>query len=68
MSLATSIIPFYLDKGFHLRMSFDPDTTSYELTRNRLIAAEAQDIIERIKELLEFGRQRAFKLQVIIEK
>ena len=42
-------------------MSFDPDTTSYELTRNRLMAAEAQDITERIKELLEFGRQRAFK-------
>ena len=56
-SSATGIIPFYLNKGFHLRMSFDPDTINYESTRDRLIAAEAQDITERMKELLEFGCQ-----------
>ena len=32
-SSATSLSPFYLDKGFHPRMSFDPHITTYESTR-----------------------------------
>lgn len=33
---ATSITPFYLNKGFYPRISFDPDTSDYETTRERL--------------------------------
>lgn len=33
-----------MNKGFHPRTSFDPDSTSYETTRERLEAAKAEDI------------------------
>ena len=57
-SSATSMTPFYFNKGFHPRMSFDPDTTSYESTRERLEARKADDIAIRMEELLAFGRQQ----------
>jgi len=39
-----SMISFYFNKEFHLRMSFDSDTTDYETTRERLEARKADDI------------------------
>lgn len=40
--------PFYLNKGFHPRMSFAPNTATYE----RLLAMKADDIAEHMEELL----------------
>ena len=57
-SSATSLSPFYLNKGFHPRMSFGPDTTTYESTRERLQATTASDIASRMEELLAYGTQR----------
>ncbi len=59
--------PFYFNKGFHPRMSFDPDTTDYETTRERLEARKADDIAIRMKELLSFGRQQLEKTKLVIE-
>jgi len=42
-SSATAMSPFYFNKGFHPRMSFDPDTTDYETTRQRIEARKADD-------------------------
>lgn len=50
-----------MNKGFHPRMSFDPDTTSYETTRERLEAIRAKDISSKMKELLEYGRNILIK-------
>jgi len=38
-------------------MSFDSDMTDYEKTRERLEAKKANDIVIRMKELLNFDRQ-----------
>jgi len=40
-----SMISFYFNKDFHFRMSFDSDTTDYEITRERLKARKADDIV-----------------------
>jgi len=43
--LITSMILFYFNKEFHLRMSFDSDTTDYKTTCERLEARKADDIV-----------------------
>jgi len=48
-------------------MSFDSDTTDYETTRERLEVRKANDIVIRIKELLNFDRQQLKKMKLIIE-
>ncbi len=45
---------FYFNKSFHLRMSFNSDTTNYKITRARIKARKIDDIIVKIKELLIF--------------
>jgi len=40
-----SMISFYFNKDFHSRMSFDSDTTDYEIIRERLKARKADDIV-----------------------
>jgi len=61
------MISFYFNKEFHLRMSFDSDTTDYETTRKRLEARKADDIVIQMKELLSFDRQQLKKIKLIIE-
>ncbi len=63
----TSMIFFYFNKEFHPRMSFDSDTTDYETTRERLEVRKADDIVIRMKELLNFDRQQLKKTKLIIE-
>ncbi len=48
-------------------MSFDSDTTDYEIIRERLKARKADDIVIRMKELLSFGRQQLKKTKLTIE-
>jgi len=62
-----SMISFYFNKDFHPRMSFDSDTTDYEITRERLKARKADDIVIRMKELLSFDHQQLKKTKLIIE-
>ena len=63
----TSMILFYFNKEFHSRMSFDSDTIDYETPHERLEARKADDIVIRMKELLNFGRQQLKKTKLIIE-
>jgi len=58
---------FYFNKSFHLRMSFDSDTTDYETTHERLEAKKADDIIIQMKELLNFDCQQLEKTKQIIK-
>ncbi len=46
---------FYFNKSFYLRISFDLNTTNYEITRARIKARKINDIIIKIKELLIFN-------------
>lgn len=66
-SSASSMTHFYLNKGFHPRMSFAPDISSYESTRERLQAARADNIAKRMEEMLEFGRSRLVESQKIMK-
>jgi len=61
------MIFFYFNKEFHPRMSFDSDTTDYETTHERLEVRKADDIVIRMKELLNFDRQQLKKTKLIIE-
>ncbi len=62
-----SMISFYFNKDFHSRMSFDSDTTDYEITRERLEARKVDDIIIWMKKLLIFDRQQLKKTKQITE-
>jgi hypothetical protein len=48
-------------------MSFDSDTIDYETTHERLEVRKADDIVIRMKELLNFDRQQLKKTKLIIE-
>ncbi len=63
----TSMIFFYFNKEFHFWMSFNSDTTDYEMTCKRLEARKTDDIIIQMKELLSFNHQQLKKMKLIIE-
>ncbi len=65
--LIISMTSFYFNKSFHLRMSFDSDTTNYETIRERLEARKADDIVIQMKELLIFDHQQLKKMKQIIK-
>ncbi len=62
-----SMISFYFNKDFHSRMSFDSDTIDYKITRERLKARKADDIVIWMKELLSFDHQQLKKTKLIIK-
>jgi len=62
-----SMISFYFNKEFHSWMSFDSDTTNYEITHERIEARKADDIVIQMKELLNFDHQQLKKTKLIIE-
>ncbi len=55
--LITSMILFYFNKEFHSWMSFDSNTTDYEMTCKQLEARKINDIVIWMKELLSFDHQ-----------
>ncbi len=63
----TSMTFFYFNKEFHSWMSFDSDTTDYEMTHEQLKARKANDIVIWMKELLSFNYQQLKKMKLIIE-
>ena len=58
---------FYFNKDFHPRMSFDSDTTDYEITRQRIEARKIDDIVIQMKKLLTFDQQQLEKIKQITE-
>lgn len=66
-STSLGLSPFYFNRGFHPRMSFGPDCTTYESTRERLQATKAEDISKRMAELLEYGQASLAKSQLAME-
>ncbi len=52
-----SMISFYFNKEFHSWMSFDSDTTDYEITCEWIEARKADNIVIWMKKLLNFDHQ-----------
>ncbi len=65
--LITSMTFFYFNKEFHSWMSFNSDTTNYEMTHEQLEARKTNDIIIQMKEILSFDHQQLKKTKLIIE-
>ncbi len=55
------LIFFFMNKGFHPRMSFDPDIIEYESTRERLQIDRAKNISEQMNKTLIFAREALTK-------
>ncbi len=54
-------ISFFLNKGFHSRMSFELDVIEYESSRERLQATKAENISEHMNKTLKFARESLVK-------
>ncbi len=65
--LTILMISFYFNKDFHSRMSFNSDTTDYEMTRQRIKARKIDDIVTWMSELLIFNHQQLKKIKQITE-
>ena len=61
LSSAIFLTPFFMNKSFHSRMSFDPDTIEYGSTRERLQADRAKNISEQMNKTLIFAREALTK-------
>ena len=53
--LTISMTSFYFNKDFHSWMSFNSDTTDYEMIRQRIEARKVDDIVIWMSELLTFN-------------
>ena len=62
-SAAITLSPFFMNHGFHPRMSFGPDLTSYEATRQRLQAQSARELTAKMNEILAFAKQHLAEAQ-----
>jgi transposase InsO family protein len=56
-SSATQMTPFFLNKGFHPRMSFDTDPTKPTTSRERLQIERAKDIAAHMETALETAKR-----------
>ena len=62
-SAATTLSPFFMNHGFHPQMSFGPDLTSYEATRQCLQARSAGELTAKMNEILAFTKQHLAEAQ-----
>ncbi len=58
---ATFSTPFFLNKDFHSRMSFEPDVIEYESSRERLQTTKVENISENMNKTLKFARESLAK-------
>ena len=62
-SAAITLSPFFMNHGFHPRMSFEPDLTSYEATQQCLQARSAGELTVKMNEILAFTKQHLAEAQ-----
>ncbi len=65
--LTILMISFYFNKDFHSRMSFDSDTTDYEMIHQCIEIRKIDDIVIWMSELLIFNHQQLKKIKQNIE-
>ncbi len=61
------MIFFYFNKDFHSWMSFNSDTTNYEMTRQHIETRKINDIVIWMSKLLIFNHQQLKKIKQITE-
>ena len=57
---------FYINKGFHSRISFSFDIIDYVITRKRLDVIKTKNIIDRMQDVFIYIREKLDKAQLII--
>ena len=62
-SAAITLSPFFMNHEFHLQMSFEPDLTSYEVTRQCLQARSAEELTVKMNKILAFTKQHLAEAQ-----
>ena len=66
VSTFINVLFFYINKGFHSRISFNRDIIDYVIIRKRLNVVKTQDIIDRIQDVFGYIREKLNKAQLII--
>ena len=59
---------FYMNKGFHSRMSFSSNISNYDSIRERIEAEKINDIVNRMQKLLKFNQKHIKKIKLIMRK
>ncbi len=59
---------FFLNKSFHSHMSFDSNSTEYEITWARIQASKAENIFEHMKWSLTLIKQTLARVRVTMKK
>ena len=59
---------FFLNKNFHSHMSFDSNSTEYEITQARIKASKAKNIFEHMKWSLALIKQALARIKVTMKK
>ncbi len=65
--LTILMISFYFNKDFHSWMSFNSDTTDYEMIHQRIETRKIDDIVTQMSKLLIFNHQQLKKIKQITE-
>jgi len=61
-------LTFFLNKSFHSHMSFDSNSTEYEITRARIEADKAENIFKHMKRSLALIKQALARVRVTMKK
>ncbi len=59
---------FFLNKSFHFHISFDLNSTEYEIIQARIEANKAKNIFEHMKWSLALIKQALARVRVIMKK
>ncbi len=68
MSLSIEQSAFFLNKSFHSRMSFDLNSTEYEIIQARIEASKAKNIFEHMKWSLALIKQALARVRITMKK
>ena len=68
VSAGTGITPFFVNKGFHPRMTFGPDDTKYKTARERIQAAKTKGITGTMDNILKLIKENAEKSQETMKR
>ncbi len=59
---------FFLNKNFHSHMSFDSNSTEYEITWTKIKASKAKNIFKHMKWSLTLIKQALARVKVTMKK
>ena len=60
------VISFYVNKGFHSRMSFSKNFTIYAITRKRLDVVKVENIADNMQKVLKYIRDNINRVQRVM--